>query len=469
MFLIGAYLSYNSLHASRRYLAMHTEAQLDKHFCRSLAVIGSVIGPVVYLYAETIGCYMGSVEEELLERCERLLSSNWTTAFNLVMFCVSHVAFEIEHLDVTTDDVIALRKKNAGSVVRGLLQGTALVISLVVFGARPRDIYDLDELTEKYEAELVLLSIVDGLKYTVVLLWIVVMVWQTAHVNQLIMSEQESIGEMESDELVGRKRWAAEKWHNLMSRLNAWMEKNAVGEGEARMSPVYSSVVGFLSYVLIILPIFVAAAILLSSNKGDIVARNYASLMYHLSVDFKLVASVLVGIFAFMDLEVAVMTDGRDGNKNNKWQYRDFHVCIVVLSSIVDACVSSSLYGHTSALNIMLIATSFTLAALAIYRRRKALATATFEQRLYHVKNVVFPASISIAPTLIYMTSEMAACQLFALTRAQIERNSLGRENECDGINHGIFPLLLILCALHFGKVVFVNVRSAFTTKTCPS
>jgi hypothetical protein len=81
------------------------------------------------------------------------------------------------------------------------------------------------------------------------------------------------------------------------------------------------------------------------------------------------------------------------------------------------------------------------------------------------VTKVVFPAAISIAPTLIYMTSEIASCHESAFTKAKLDENSLEVETACNGIVFGILPLLLILCALPFGKVVFVNVRSAFTMK----
>jgi hypothetical protein len=467
--LFGAYLLFKSLHASRRYLAMHTDAHLDKHFCRGLVVIGSVIGPVLYLNAEAVACSIGSGDEADLERCGRLNSSNWTTAFNLVMTCVTYVAFEIEHLDVTSDDLIALRKVDAGSVVRGGLQSTALVISLATFGARPRGIIKhLDELTEvEYEAEAAFVSIMGCLMYIAVLIWLIVMAWQTANVNHLIMVEQESTGERESDTHVGRKRWAVDKWRNLMDRLNAWVEKNSVGAGEARMSPVYSFVVGFLSYALIILPIFAAAAILILTNRNDTEARNYASLMYHLSFDFKLAGATCVGIYTFMDLEVSAMIDGGDGscNSNNKWQYRDLHACIIVIACVAEACVSYFLNGQVAATSIFNAACFSTLVSITIYQRRQALATATLEQRQDHVSKIVCMGGFSIAPSLIYMTSEVVSCDLFVFINAQIEGNALERETECNGIYLGIMPLLLILCSLFSSKLSFINVRSAFTTK----
>jgi hypothetical protein len=82
------------------------------------------------------------------------------------------------------------------------------------------------------------------------------------------------------------------------------------------------------------------------------------------------------------------------------------------------------------------------------------------------VYKVVFPAAFSISPTLIYMTSEMAACHFVAFTKAELEGTALEKDSECGGIIFGTSPLLLILCALFMGKVSFVHVRSAFTMKS---
>jgi hypothetical protein len=475
MFLVGSYMMYKSLHASRRYLAMHSEAQLDKHFRRSLAFILTLLGPIMYLFSEAFGCSIGTSEVANLHRCTRLSQSNWTTEFNFVMFCVSYAAFEIEHLHVTTEDTIALRNIEAGSLVRRGLQATAFVISLAAFGARPRNLVtDLDELTDdKKKAEIAVVSMINVLMYSVVLIWLVVLAWQTVHVNRLIMNEKVSIGEIESAEHVGRSQWAGKKRRNLIDRLNAWVEKKAVGAGEARMSPLFSFVAGFFSYVLVILPIFAAAAILLLSNKGDTDARNYASLMTKWSGNFKVFGATCVAIYMFMDMEVVAATNGSGSSSNNiivnnsiKWQYRDVHACIIVLATVFEACISYYLHGQVSELIIFGLVGYSVLGSVAIYQRRKALATATLEQRLYHVTKVVFPATISIIPTLIFMTSEMGACDLLEFFKAHLEEKAYDMENnECDGISFGITPLLLILCALFFGKVAFVNVRSAFTMK----
>jgi len=118
MVLFGGFALFGFWHFKncRAYLSMHSDEQISAHLNMCLKAFGTIVGPVVYLMAETIGC-VSMFDSE----CELLFHCNFCVILHLVcgavFFCL--VGFTFAHQSWV--DTLTFRNCDVNTFIRTIV------------------------------------------------------------------------------------------------------------------------------------------------------------------------------------------------------------------------------------------------------------------------------------------------------------------------------------------------------------
>jgi hypothetical protein len=76
----GAIGIFFVMNIGREYIGLHSEAQVNMHMQQSVKVIMAVIGPIIFLFSETMGCVL--TDRGFKRSCERLVGEQRASAPN---------------------------------------------------------------------------------------------------------------------------------------------------------------------------------------------------------------------------------------------------------------------------------------------------------------------------------------------------------------------------------------------------
>ena len=105
------------------------------------------------------------------------------------------LVFMYRHLSM--NEILTLRNVDAGFVVRGMLQSLAQVIAMVMFGNRKTEKPEPDAPGEGATGatEVIFTEIAVGMKYTVMLIWVILCVWEHFHTEYKVHTDHVLSGE----------------------------------------------------------------------------------------------------------------------------------------------------------------------------------------------------------------------------------------------------------------------------------
>jgi hypothetical protein len=446
---------------SREHIALHSDAQIEQHLRRSANVVAGMLGPAIFLFAETASCYLTNKDGDNFEfECSRLYQCNWTVSFQLVVASVLYLATGISNQHLTTEDMLGFRNVDSAFVIRGVLQAITWFVALVLFGARPRNGSDPIEYVvhgwTEAGATVTMTQVVRGLKGIVVSIWITLATWEVFHLKHKVVVDRIMSGELEDDEEpIG---WVAKRWAAVWERTNKWMEDMKVSDEKRASSSTFyllSSVL-FTWLLLAAVPFSLGALLLYGKDSNEMFLwMNWWSCV-------KIPVLVMVTMHGFLDLEAAEKNEDQAGSLQC-WKYRDVHPYIFCIFVVFEIPLSYIMYGEFPSGAVSILILAVLIARLMAGRRRRAIERVSREKRRAHVFNVVYPTMASIAMPLTFMTSEMGACWLKSYLET-LEEESMRDENAvCGGIVSGVGPLTMLISFMSFPLVCYVDAKSTFS------
>jgi hypothetical protein len=444
LFAVASVGGLKSIRVTRSYLATHSDAHVEDHLKSSALVIGSMTGPAIFLFAETISCNVSESRSTFETACARLYASNWTLSLHLLGSAILFLAAGITNRHLSRDDMISLRNVDSGLIIRGTLQSVGWLVSLALFGSRPRDVDDLD-----LSAEGKLTVVVECLKYFVLMIWALLWFWEYQHVKFKYHIDLVLSGEREEDEI--RRGWLGTMWNRLWMALNGRFLKFAVtNEIEARVSPLYRFYLFLGSLSCVGLAICADLTLLIQGLDS-----NLAFLIYK-GVLASLIPGIL-GMCAFLFLDMASTSDSHFSPKAKE---------LAAFSPALAAAASIPVgYAATSRLLVFHVPLTVGLIMLGVFvkRLRKNLMASASEVKLRdHLYHTVFPAVVSMMMPVVVMTSEVICCWLSS--HWSLKEGELLRENrKCEGIEVGTYPLLLLISTVGCWPLVTITSRERET------
>ena len=432
---IGSATMLPLVRVTRAYIAMHSDAHIEEHLIKSAAAIGGLLGPAIFLSAETLSCYTSEDDHDVA--CDRLQHANFAVSFHLICSAIFYLATGIAYRHLSMDDILSLRNVDAGFVVRGLLQSLSWVIAMVMFGSRPRD--DPAE----GETEVFLTKIAGAMKCSVVLIWVVLCVWEYFHTKHKVHRDHVLSGEREEEE--GGEGGLAQRWAMVWGGLNEYVKSRAVDGKKARASHLYSRVALAGAWLLSVVPAVVALVAAGVQGKDS----NLAFLFYLLSRSVQWVAGTLYGAYMLLDLE----PDRRVAGINA--YVMGVGACInVPVAFVLGESVGFEVVGA-----LAFICFSRFMGGV----RLKASAHPVEEERREHVNKVCSVILRLLAPLLV-MGSEMAWCWLKTyLESGEGEGEFMKDDLRCRGIYYGCDALIILIVFTGALPLLTVNATSTLT------
>ena len=438
LFSVGSSVPLLLMRVTRAYIAMHSDAHIEEHLIKSAAAIGGLLGPAIFLFAETFSCY--TFEEDDFEvACRRLNQSNTAVSFHLICSAVFYLGTGIMYRHVSMNEILSLRNVDAGFVVRGLLQSLAWVLAMVMFGSRPRD------APVESETEVILTWIAGGMRYILFLIWAVLGVWEFFHTKHKVHTDLVLSGEREEDE--GGGGGLTQRWAKVWGGLNEYVKSRAVDGEKARVSPLYSRVALTGAWLLSAVPAVVALVAVLVLGKDSNVAFLFCELIR--SVEY--VAAPLFTAYMLLDLEPDRRVAG-------------IHTYVLAVAACINVVVAIVLGGSIG------FGVAGALAFMCFGRfmggvRLKASAHPVEEERREHV-NTACSAILRLLAPLIVMSSEVAWCWLKAYLESGEGEGALMKEDRrCGGIYFGCDGLMKLIAFAGLLPMLTVNAKSTLTLK----
>jgi len=417
----------------------------------------------VFLVAETFSC---NLSEKDYRDCNSLTLANFIVTSQLVASAGLYLLTEISVLRLSREDMVALRNVDAGYIFRYLAHACTWVIALGVFGGRPRDVesgFAKEKRIGAWDGDVTLVIDIVAM-FVLFLLWGAIFIWERYHVQHKINNDQVLSGEREHDEIgntlggrVGRS------WLRRTERINKWIAERAVGDTEARTSPMFQWIACAITWSITACSILSVILLAVKHAPGTI-------LLYKAWTILKFSAAVCSAAAAFFDL--------RDRPDNGRFDYVRLGMYSILVGEIVHCAVSYHIWPgeHSAFINTCLVA-GICLVCVRLHKR--AVTSSTLEERRKHVYEVVFPKTLQLAFPFIVISSEMLACNTEAfvevMSNATSAKNSTDTGGifadatepfeECDGIILGCTPLVLIMLFLFFSQALYVSAETTFTLK----
>jgi hypothetical protein len=442
IFAIYGFSIYSAMGVCRDYMAMHTDAQIDAHLARSFSTVGAAIGPLIFLVAETTGCVLTHTPGEDMEQCDRLYLCNYSVSIQLVSASLFFLGTDFTQADVTVEDIIALRNVDAGHVIRFCMQCLNWLIALFIFGSRPRDV---GGATDEY-AEGRLISTVDIFNAILAVQWFA-MIWQeNFHMRHKIRMEAILTGDNEDDE--GEQSWFRKSWLKMWESANAWLKRNSVPAGVAKVSLVFRICIATFSW-LFLSPYFLSVLFLIFNGPHD----DSMFLMEQWGVAFKMCACGSAIAYYFLDLEFHPGT-----------QYVDLHPFVLCIGLGLDVVLVKIVSGKIGSINAMTFASVCTVTWIAKTRRKRAIVDFSQKKKHHHVYIVVIGGMTQVATPLFFMTSEMAECWLRDYyTAGNGDTPMRDMDQGCEGIQMGLLPIMALMTVISSSAVIFIDRKNTLT------
>jgi hypothetical protein len=315
MFFCGPLCLLHLIRSSRRYISMHSDAQIEEHLTKSAVIITGMLGPLFFLFAESFSCISSEVDFEL--QCMRLVNSNYGVAFHLVAAATFYLATAIADRHLSRDDTISFRNADAGFWIRGVLQLVAWMLALCLFGTRPRDV---GGLTEGAESEL--LFGVQLYQVTIEVSWILLWVWECIRIKRKIKTDLILSGELEQYE--EEQSWLGAMWEGWWDMMDRFVAKYLIVDSQtAKVSSFYLWVAFFLSWICIIVPNLALAVLFLVQEQDS----NVAVLIYQYSRALQIPGANAMAAYSYLNME------SREASKC--WRYNDFHPFLLFAGSVM--------------------------------------------------------------------------------------------------------------------------------------
>ncbi|GMI21448.1 hypothetical protein TeGR_g9945, partial [Tetraparma gracilis] len=419
----GAIGIFFVMNIGREYIGLHSEAQVNMHMQQSVKVIMAVIGPIIFLFSET-------------------MASNFVTVLQFSLSAIFFLGTEISNQHLTRQDKIAMRGVDVGVTCRGFLIALTWFLALVAFGSRPREVtrldlqnYDDNNNPAEAKAEMKIVVVATIIGYLVVGIWFVIVAWERHHIKHKIntdniMSRTSSTADA-SAASIGQRAWKG-----LWEGLTAWLLKHEVKNEEPRASGLFTAMVAACTWTATV-PIVVSVLAIIVEG-GD---SKYAVLGYRLWMMVKCFCFTSAAVYCFMDLR-----------ETRGVGYAHFHASIVVFASAAETIAVSQIYstreGITNSANMLF---SVGCAVWAIVQRGRALRRSPGVRRK-HVYTTVVHAALAVGTPLVVITSEVAVCWLRASFECVDEDVScMKHSSKCDGVAFGANPLvwLMVLTSMH--------------------
>jgi len=432
LFVTASAASLPLVRVTRTYISMHSDAHIEEHLIKSTAAIGGLLGPAIFLFAETFSCHTSEDDHEIA--CGRLRESNFAVSFHLLWSAIFYLGTGIVYRHLSMDEILSLRNVDAGFVVRGLLQSLAWVIGMVMFGSRPRD------APGEGQTEVILTMIAGGMKYMVVLIWVVLCVWEIFHTKHKVHTDLVLSGEREEGE--GGGGWVAQRWSRVWGRLNEFVKSRAVDGKKARASPLYSRIALLWTWLLSLGPAVAMTVAVIVQGKDS----NTANLFFRLSTSAIFVATILYVAYMLLDLE----PDRRVAGINT----------YVLAGAVWIRVPVAFVMGESPGFSVVAA-----LAYLGFSRfmggvRLKASEHPVEKERHEHVFTACNAVLKLLAP-LIVMSSEMISCWLKSyLESGEVEGELMKEDRQCRGIYYGCDGLMTLIVLTGGLPLLTVNAKS---------
>jgi len=302
---------------------------------------------------------------------------------------------------------------------------------MVLFGS--------DNATGEGEAEVILIEIAGALRYTVLLIWVLLCVGALPHQAQGARGPRSVRGARR------RRGGSSALVEDVGGGLNEFVKSRAIDGMKARASHFYSRVALAGTWLLSAGHTVVALVAAMVQGKDS----NIAYLFYCLSRSVQYAASILYVAYMLLDLE----PDRRVAGINT------YILAVAACINVPVATVLGESIGDEIAAALAFMCFCKFLGGV----RLKASAHPVEEERREHVSIVCSTIVRMLAP-LIVMGSEMAWCWLEAYLESGEEEGALMKDDlKCEGIYYGCDGLMLLIVAIGLLPMLTLNAKSALT------
>jgi hypothetical protein len=244
------------------------------------------------------------------------------------------------------------------------------VIALGVFGARPRDVDSGAAQDGRTDGTLVFFFIA---QWSLAILWLAIGIWESLHLQHKLHTDRELAGELEKNEI--SHTGVTRRWLRLWRQLNAWTAAQAVGDAEARTSPMYRWIAAGVTWFLIATT-FVTLGFALADKTPEAVAG------FNVWAVGRYTAAVLSTSCIWFDLS---------DRPCKWWDRRDFNVWVGLIGEAANCAVAIMLHPDEVIGSIGKLATYGILCVLIVRLHKRALAGSTLADRRKHVLEVRAP------------------------------------------------------------------------------
>ncbi|GMH55864.1 hypothetical protein TrRE_jg10483 [Triparma retinervis] len=375
---------------NRKYLNTHSDEQISNHLQATVACWAASVPPCVYLLAETYGCV--SLFDEL--ECELLFVCNYCVVTHLsagmIFFCSCGYTFA--HQDWV--DILTFRNCNVSTFIRTFAIALATVLSLLVFGVRPKDsTYTFTSL----EHETNTIKIIGFLRYYLGFSWFLLLAYHHYPISELYQIE---VARMETG--MDRVKTKKTRMSVLHDSLEAKLQHLVVAaEEKITISSAYKKMTIFM----IVLPSFgtLIGIVFLRLDetyqmKAAVAAYSFASFM-----PASLMYSV-VFLFSNLDKVTPPVTYRALNHKVIRV------VLIPFFSSIVLALWRLAETGKTSPNAVLYPVLYYAFAKVIVNQRNSIVLKTSAPARRQHLYGVICSLAVSQLPPLLFMSSEYIAC-----------------------------------------------------------
>ena len=423
---------------ARKFIATHSDAQIDKHLISGLQVFFGAFAPVVFLVAESASCV---VTEEDYRDCSILVSSNLLVTSQLLASAIIYLLAGVANQHLTYVDTVALRNVDAGYIAKLFALGVTWACALAAFGARPREI-----IPGSYNAGLseIMETVIKGITITLYTFYAIIVLWEINHVKFKIRLDLQLSGVTEKD--TNEHREVRRIWFRLWERLNALVAAHAVGVEDARSSSLFVWIAIAIIW-LIVSQIYLSLAIFAISGPDN----NEAYLFFSLYKSNEYLMWPCISAMLFLDLRPP--SERKDSGNRNLRRILVSVTLVLVLGAIgLIAALPIYMLPKNVGTDVFIAAAQIALLATIAYAHRSALKVESKEARHNHVYNVVYPKTLQLAFPFIIICAEMMACWIEEYSMLA-DGDFFRDDPQCAGLSLGSIPLVLFMLCAYYREV----------------
>ncbi|GMH83577.1 hypothetical protein TL16_g09645 [Triparma laevis f. inornata] len=409
--------------------------------------------PAIYLTSESVGCMVS----EGSGVCQRLLRCNYGIVLHLVLAFVFECICSVHHKQLNFANFMSLRERDPMTYVRVVCQVICHVMSMVIFGMRPRNAGDFEAYpfglsndgTERERDPLI--TMVEGLRIVIPVMWVGLIGFEVLRQHNFIVDIEhfsryldERVSEDNTDFDPIQHGWLYFFSHHLFECLENFLKFFFVRFVVPRNSPRISNIFSMWT-ILIIFGCFLfniwgwvyaVNDFGLGTNMKGVIMIKFGLLLTNLFIIF----FILLLLFTDLESFETKKASKRFFEAVSMHHLRKYiipalpaisgfvHIYFINLGNVVkvsypgngkvpvqdtgDSIPGTSLEIVGLYEYLPIPVASMVIAVVLIHWRKDLIKAFPADILKHHILAVVMPTLLAVVPTLIYMGTEYLACNI---------------------------------------------------------